>query len=128
MRKKIYAALRVGLAVLPLWFLTDCPHTGLLCVKATESSAAGLTIAVGEGADCSGAVKLTSIEVYKSSDYESRWAVTAREPTSVARVTYAVVPPGFEQSLPPTPLAPGNRVTIGVKGPGVTGGFELTLK
>lgn len=128
MHKKLHSALRLGLAALPLVLLTDCPHTALLCVNATETSAAALTFAVGEGAGCTGAVKLTSIEVYKTSDYASRWAVTAREPTAVARITYGVVPAGFEQSLPPTPLAAGSRVTVGVQGPGVSGGADVVLK
>lgn len=128
MRPPLLRVARLGLAVLPLLLFASCPRTGLLCVRATETRAAALTVVVGEGAACTGPVKLTSIEMYKTSDYGSRWALTARTPTPVSSITYGVIPEGFEQSLPPTPITPGSQVTVGVNGPGVSGGLDVQLK
>ena len=128
MRPALLRVARLGLAALPLLLFSNCPRSGLLCVKATETRAAALTVVVGDGAACAGPVKLTSIEVYRTSDYGSRWAVTARTPTPVSTVVYGVVPEGFEQSLPPTALPPGSQVTVGVNGPGVSGGLDVMVK
>ncbi len=108
--------------------LLGCPHADQLCVSASDLSVSGLAFTLAQGRSCSEVPRVTSVEVYKTQDFPSRWAIVAREPTPITSLRYGTVPPGFEQSLTPSALLPGDKVTIQVHGPGLTGGLSVTLK
>lgn len=103
-------------AALGLFWLLACASSPTpLCVSASETSAAALTIALGRGKSCDQPVEVEEVLVRRASDKAILWRFRASGGVKLSTFTYGVVPADCTGDPPAEPLAPGVELSIDVE-------------
>jgi hypothetical protein len=106
-----------------------------VCVKATDTSAKNLTVAVSEGKSCSGTLYVEGFSFWRGDHEKNIWDAIAIAPTgeqlpALSSITYGQLPQGFVSDDKVLPLKPGDEILVEVVGfteTGLDGGNSIKI-
>jgi hypothetical protein len=115
--------LHAATAILSGILCVGCPadHTKV-CVKATDTSAKNLTVAVSAGKSCSETLYVGGFAFWRGEYAKNMWDAVAVTPKgdlkspALSSITYGQLPQGFATDDEALPLKPGDEILVDVSG------------